>query len=59
MSLPRRSDFTNYKDWQDANVAYCSQMQIAYCAERAAAREAEDEGAWTPEPTSEGLEDLL
>lgn len=58
MPLPRRSDFTNYKDWQDANVAYCSQMQIAYCAERAAEREA-DEWAWTPEPSSDGLEDLL
>lgn len=62
MPLPRRSDFTNYKDWQDANVAYCSQMQIAYCEARAREREAAesvDEWTWEPEPTADGLEDLL
>lgn len=59
MPLPKREDYSGYREWQDANVAYISRMQIAYCEERRAALSVEDEWAWTPEPTSEGLEDLL
>ena len=51
-----------YKERQDAQVALQARMQIEYCEARQREREAAadvDEWTWEPEPTSDGLEDLL
>lgn len=52
----------DYKARQDAQVALQAKQQIAYCEERQREREAAvcvDEWTWEPEPTADGLEDLL
>lgn len=51
----------NYRARQDAQVRLQAKQQIDYCQGRREPKPAPpvDEWTWTPEPTAEGLEDLL